>query len=82
MIREESLVEALNCVQGDDKEIGQFYEKWADLQKLMASRVEDWIDSFINGLRNPTIKRMISVPSSPFKVVKSGSHCTSNQCHI
>ena len=61
MIREESRAEALNCTQKEDEEIGQYYEKWSDLQRLMAWELNDRTDSFINGLRNLTIKRLISL---------------------
>ena len=61
MIREEARMEALNCVQKEDEEIGQFYERWSDLQKLMDWDMNDRTDSFINGLKSGKIKHLISI---------------------
>ena len=61
MIREESRGEALNCCQAENEEIAAYYERWSELQKLMNWSCEDRCDNFINGLRNSTIKRLISL---------------------
>ena len=61
MIREESRNEAINCCQAEGEEIAQYYERWSELQKLMGWSLEDRCDSFINGLRSNTIKRLISL---------------------
>ena len=68
MIREEARMEALNCVQKEDEEIGQFYERWSDLQKLMDWDMNDRTDSFINGLKSGKIKHLISIEN--FRLAK------------